>query len=106
MIPCLRASAAGAEISIHVQPGASRTEIAGLHGDAMKVRIQARAVEGAANEALLNFIAGALGVARREVKILRGEKSRRKVIEVRLPEEDVVQILSRLMMTATVGENS
>jgi uncharacterized protein len=104
VIPCLRAGSVGTEISVHVQPGASRVEIAGLHGDALKVRIHARAVEGAANEALLNFIAHALGVPRREVKIVRGEKSRRKVLEVQLPVEDVMEILARLMMT--VGDSS
>lgn len=106
MIPCLRACSRGSEISIHVQPGASQAEIVGLHGEALKVRIRARAVEGAANEALLNFIAHALGVPRREVKIVRGEKSRRKVLEVQLPVEVVTEILARLMMTVTVGENS
>lgn len=106
MIPCLHAGTVGTVISIHVQPGASRAEIVGLHGDAMKVRIPARAVEGAANEALVNFVAGALGVPRREVKILRGAKSRRKLVEVQLPVEDVTNVLSRLMTTAMVGEQS
>lgn len=106
MIPCLRAVADGTEIIIHVQPGAARAEVVGLHGDALKIRIAARAVEGAANEALLNFVAHALGVPRREVKILRGEKSRRKTVETPLPVEDVTEILSRLMMQVTVGESS
>ena len=45
------------ELSVHAQPGARRTEVQGLHGDAIKIRISARAVEGAANEALLEFVA-------------------------------------------------
>lgn len=105
-MPFLRACAHGSEISIHVQPGASKAEIVGLHGDALKVRIRARAVEGAANEALLNFIAHALGVPRRKVRIVRGEKSRRKALEVPLPVEVVTEKLARPMMTATVGEHS
>lgn len=106
MIPCLRAGGEGTELSVHIQPGASRSEITGLHGEALKVRIRARAVEGAANEALLNFIAQSLGVPRRKVKILRGEKSRRKVLEVQLPVEAISEVLARLLMTATLGENS
>lgn len=106
MIPCLRAGSGGTEISIHVQPGASQAEIVGLHGDALKVRVPARAVEGAANEALVIFVADALGVPRREVKILRGVKSRRKVLAVRSPVEDVTEVLARLMMPVTVGECS
>lgn len=94
VIPCLRPSGQGTEIAVHVQPGASRAEIAGIHGDALKVRIPARAVEGAANAALLKFLAGTLGVPLREVKILRGEKSRRKVVEIPLPAEDVEVILT------------
>jgi uncharacterized protein (TIGR00251 family) len=70
----------GVEIDLHIQPGAARCEICGLHGDALKVRIAARAVEGAANEALVAFLAGCLGVGRKGVRILRGEKSRRKSV--------------------------
>jgi hypothetical protein len=76
----LRAVDEGVEIHIHVQPGAARSELAGEHGDSLKVRISARAVEGAANAALAEFMAKCLGVARREVRIVRGDKSRQKVI--------------------------
>lgn len=80
MTSWLRAQDAGVAITVHVQPGASRCELAGEHGEALKVRISARAVEGSANAALREFIAECLGVARREVRILRGEKSRHKVL--------------------------
>jgi uncharacterized protein (TIGR00251 family) len=78
--PWLRAANGGVEITIHIQPGASRSELAGEHGDALKVRISARPVEGAANAALAEFMALCLGVARRKVRIVRGEKSRHKVL--------------------------
>lgn len=80
MPPWLRPADAGVEISIHIQPGATRSELAGEHGEALKVRISARPVEGAANAALTEFMARCLGVARREVRIVRGEKSRQKVL--------------------------
>jgi len=76
----LRPVAGGVEIALHIQPGASHCEVSGLHGDALKIRIAARAVEGAANGALLDFLARHLGLARKEVRILRGEKSRRKAV--------------------------
>jgi uncharacterized protein (TIGR00251 family) len=70
-------------LSIHAQPGASRTETAGLHGDALKVRIAAPALDGRANEELVEFLARRLGVARRDVAVVSGEKSRRKRVSVR-----------------------
>lgn len=76
----LRAAEGGVEIDLHIQPGAAHCAISGLHGDALKVRIAARAVEGAANEALIEFLARSLGLARKGVRILRGEKSRRKAV--------------------------
>ena len=106
MTPFLRGTSRGTEVTVHVQPGASQAEIVGLHGDALKVRISARAVEGAANDALLDFIAQSLGVPRREVRILRGEKSRRKILEIQSPAENVTKILTRRMIKVTVGERS
>jgi uncharacterized protein (TIGR00251 family) len=94
VMTCLRATPQGTEITVHVQPGAAHAEVVGLHGDALKVRIPARAVEGAANAALLKFIALTLGVPLREVKILRGEKSRRKTLETPLPVDTVAAILT------------
>jgi uncharacterized protein (TIGR00251 family) len=70
-------------ISIHAQPGARRTEVAGLHGDALKIRVAAPALEDRANEALIGFLAERLGVAKRDVTIASGEKSREKRVEVR-----------------------
>ena len=63
-------------LALHVQPGAKRTEAAGLHGDALKVRLAAPAVDGKANAALVRFLADAFGVARRNVSIVRGENIR------------------------------
>jgi hypothetical protein len=70
-------------VRVHAQPGARRTEVAGMHGDALKIRVQAPALEDRANEALAAFIADALGVARRDVTLVSGAKSREKRFEVR-----------------------
>ncbi|NWG86096.1 MAG: YggU family protein [Hydrogenophilaceae bacterium] len=85
----LRAADGGSELTLHIQPGASKSELAGLHGDALKLRIQAPPVEGAANAALLAFVAKRLGIAAREVKLLRGDKSRRKTVWVALAPDQV-----------------
>lgn len=68
--------------AVHVQPRASRSEVLGRHGDALKVRLQAPPVDGAANDALVELLAGALGLARREIRLVSGQTARRKVVEV------------------------
>jgi len=65
-----------------VQPGASRTEFAGKHGERIKVRVAARAVDGGANQALIEFLAGYYGVPRRNVRIASGLKSRQKRVVI------------------------
>jgi uncharacterized protein (TIGR00251 family) len=69
--------------TVHAQPGAKRTEVAGLHGDALKIRVAAPALEDRANAALIAFIAERLGVARRDITLVGGAKSREKRFEIR-----------------------
>ncbi|OFZ66224.1 MAG: YggU family protein [Betaproteobacteria bacterium RBG_16_56_24] len=69
-------------LTLHVQPGAKRSEIAGLHSEALKIRLAAPPVEGRANEVLLKFIAELFEVPLRQVTLQRGVKSRQKVILV------------------------
>lgn len=70
-------------IRIHVRPGARAHAVVGLHGDALKVCIAAPALDGRANAALVEFLAERLGVARRDVRLVSGERSREKRLEVR-----------------------
>ena len=56
-------------LTLHIQPGAKRTEVAGLHGDALKIRLAAPPIEGRANEALLRFIAESFAVPLRQVEL-------------------------------------
>ena len=70
-------------LTLHVQPGAKRSGIVGLHGDALKIKLAAPPIEGRANEALLKFLAGLFAVPLRNVELLHGEQSRHKVISVR-----------------------
>ena len=69
-------------LTIHGQPGAKRSEVAGEYGDALKLRLAAPAVDGRANAALLAFIAQRLGLARSAVELQSGLTSRRKSLRV------------------------
>jgi len=69
-------------LTLHIQPGAKMTEFAGLHGDALKIRLAAPPVDGKANEALIKFIADTLGLPKSAVTIKSGQTSRRKALEV------------------------
>ena len=71
-----------ATLTLHIQPGARKTELAGLHGDALKIRLAAPPVDGKANAALIDFIADRLEIARSAVRLKSGQSSRRKVLEV------------------------
>lgn len=70
------------DLVIHVQPRAAATEVVGPHGDAIKVRLAAPPVDGAANEELVRFLAERLGVRRSEVSIVRGRSARRKAVRI------------------------
>ena len=72
----------GVTFAVRVVPRASRNEIAGIHGDALKIRVTAPPVEGRANEALIAFLARRLGVRKSQVEIVAGTTSRRKMIRV------------------------
>ena len=69
-------------LDLHVQPGAKRSEFAGEHGGRVKLRLAAPAIEGRANEALIEFLAGYFGVPKRNVRIEAGLKSRQKRVVI------------------------
>lgn len=72
----------GIRFAIHVQPRAKKPGIDGVHGDALRVRVSAPPVEGAANEAVVRVIAEALGVPARAVRIAAGQSGRQKLVDV------------------------
>ena len=73
----------GVLLHLHVVPGATKTEIAGIHGDQLKIRVKSAAKEGAANRELLRFLADLFEVGPSYLEIVRGATDRRKT--VRLP---------------------
>jgi len=88
-----RKTAEGWVIAVHVQPGAKKSAAAGLHGGALKLRIAAPPVEGKANDALVEFIADALGVPRRAVSVVKGASSREKKVLVADASADPARLL-------------
>lgn len=77
----------GWRLSVWVQPGAKKTELAGMHGDLPKIRLQAPAVDNKANAALVGFVARVLGVKTQQVRIESGHASRHKNLIVETEEE-------------------
>lgn len=71
-----------AVVAVHVLPRASREEVAGFSGEAVRIRLTAPPVENRANEALQRFLAGALDVPRRSLGIVAGGLGRRKLVRV------------------------
>ena len=70
----------------HLQPGASKTEFSGLHGDRLKIRIKAPPVDGKANAAIVEFLSDEFSVAKNQVRIEQGELGRQKTIKIRCPQ--------------------
>ncbi|MSR64261.1 MAG: YggU family protein [Verrucomicrobiae bacterium] len=81
--PYLRQTAKGVIIHVHAQPNARRSEIAGTHGEELKIRLQAPPVDGKANAALIKFLCAVLDVSKSEIEIVRGETLRSKQVLVR-----------------------
>lgn len=69
--------------AVKVVPRASKNQVAGIEGDAYKIRLNAPPVEGKANDALIAFLADALSVRRAQIEIVTGHTSRHKVVRVR-----------------------
>lgn len=80
-------------LTLHIQPGAKKTEVAGLYGDALKIRLAAPPVDGKANAALIEFVAERLGLARSAVSLKSGQTSRRKVLTVIDAPADTARLL-------------
>ena len=85
----------GAVLTVHVQPKASRTECAGIHGDALKVRVAAPPVDGAANEELIRFLAREFSIARSAIHLESGASGRHK--RIRLQGVTAQRVTARLI---------
>lgn len=70
-------------LSLHIQPGAAKTRIVGLHGDRLKVAVAAPPVDGRANREIEKFLAKIIGCAARDIEVVAGQTSRQKRVEIR-----------------------
>lgn len=89
----------GIRLSVHAQPGASRSEFAGLHAGAIKIRVVARAEEGAANKSLCAFLAEFFDVPKTSVSILRGASSRQKTVLIEGESKKLLETLQRVELS-------
>ena len=81
-MPWLREVPGGVFLEVLVQPRASRTRVVGEHAGRLKVQLAAPPVDGEANAALIDFLAGEIGARRSDVTIERGDTGRRKTVRV------------------------
>lgn len=97
MLEITENSAAGTVIfNVRVQPRASRDEIAGEFAGAIRIRLQAPALENRANQALIDFLAQLLKTPKSAVRLLSGERSRIKRIEIRgVTKRQIEQLLAQ-----------
>jgi hypothetical protein len=86
----------GVAFAIHVVPRSSRCELAGIQGDALKIRITAAPVEGLANEACIRFLASLFNVNKTRIAIKTGYQSKKKVVSIAgLTPEEVRAVLPK-----------
>ncbi|MDX8391390.1 MAG: DUF167 domain-containing protein [Mariprofundaceae bacterium] len=83
----------GIYLNVHAQPGARKPQLRGMHGDALKIAVREAAQDGKANAAIVNFMAVALGCAKKDVEVASGHSSRRKRLFI---SGDAVLIVNRL----------
>lgn len=99
--PCLVAIDEGScDLLVSVMPNAKRTQVAGLHDGALRVRLAAPPVEGRANEALVEWLAGELAIARREVVLRHGASGRRKRLRLACEPARVSEWLQKVLPDA------
>lgn len=93
--PWLRQNSEGVSLSLYVQPGARRTAVVGLHGERLKIAVASPPVDGRANDALLEFLAGRLQLRRTAFRLASGTNSREKRIAITAP-VDVAALVAAL----------
>lgn len=94
---CLTRHGDGLWLAVSVVPNAKRTGADGLHDGALRVRLASPPVDGKANETLVAWLAGELGVPRRQVRLLRGQTARRKWLALKADTAVVVAWLDRVL---------
>lgn len=89
-------------LTVQVVPNAKRSEVVGMHDDAVKIRLHAPAIEGKANEALIRFIAEVLDLPRNAVQVIHGHTARRKLVDISVP--GMMADTARQVLLETIGK--
>ena len=96
--PELTPTDGGVMLAVHVQPGAGRTEVVGLHGGALKLRVAAPPADDRANTAVLELVAKEFNLKRGDVTITSGDKSRAKRLKLNgLDVQQASRVVERLL---------
>jgi len=99
--PCLSLHGDVVWLAVSVQPNAKRTAADGLHDATLRVRLCAPPVDGKANQLLIEWLAGELGLPRRAVQLVRGDTSRRKWLAIDAPVDRVTDWLATAVTAGT-----
>ena len=91
-----REDSTGVTFAVRVVPRASRSEVAGLHDGALRIRVAAPPVEGAANRELVKFLAKRFKVAQSAISLVSGTNSKNKIVRIASPGAATREELSRL----------
>jgi uncharacterized protein len=89
-------------VRVHAQPGARRSAFAGVHGERLKIALQAPPVDGRANDLLLRFLADALELPRSALQIVSGASSREKSVAICAAEQDIASLVERVCRLAGI----
>ena len=84
------------KIKIYVQPNASRSQIVGLHADALKIKIKAPPVDGEANEEVIRFLSEFLKIPRKKISLKHGQTGRNKLVEIEVDASEESTVKSKL----------
>jgi uncharacterized protein (TIGR00251 family) len=87
----------GVVLLLYIQPGASTTGLAGLHGERVKVKIKAPPKDGEANEELIEYFSSILNISKSKIYLIRGENSRQKDLLVELSPESVTILMKEIL---------
>lgn len=92
----LKQTPTGLSLNLYCQPGAKLTKVVGLHDGALKISLQAPAIENQANEMLLSWLSKRLGIPQKQIQFLSGQNSRNKRVEIwgAITPEQITQALS------------
>ncbi len=109
-MPFIQENTHGVTLKVFVQPRSSKNMIAGLHGDALKIKLTAPPVDGAANKMCIKYLAKCLNVPRSSMKIISGHTSRTKMVLFRFRDEQRAskteqERIRRLIVSLLGGSN-